>query len=83
MNKWQKQINRFAKFRGHDKRFKHRNFRRCRIRLRHNIKKYDWSYEEFKNMTTNYINRRIKIFNEVEKELNIKLNYEEDHNHDY
>jgi len=75
LNKWQKQINRYAKFRGHDKRFKHRNFRKCRINLRNNIKKYNWSYEDFKNITTNYINKHIKIFNEVEKELGVKLNY--------
>lgn len=75
MNKWQKQINRYAKFRGNDQRFKYRNFRKCRINLRSNIKKYDWSYDEFKSITTNYIQSHIKIFNEVEKELGIKLNY--------
>lgn len=75
MNKWQKQINRYAKFRGHDKRFRYRNFRKCRMNLRRNIKKHNWSYDEFKNITTKYIHRHIKLFDDAEKELGKKLNY--------
>ena len=72
MNKWQRQINKIPIFEEKNKDiYKYKYLRSTRIILRRNIKKYKWSYEEFKKIATDYIIRHDKVVKDVRKEFNL------------
>lgn len=70
MNKWQKEINRIPKFMIKNKDlYKYFNFRTSRINIRRNINRCHWNFKEFQEINTNYIKRKIRVIEAINKDI--------------